>query len=70
LHLKSYEKTLNQCFWRVKTRAKMFNPNTAMVIKKTPAHANCCQFWYGLMANLKMVTGKLATGPERLEAQN
>ena len=55
---------------RVSTRARMFRPSTARVMRNTPAQASCCQFSYGLMANLKMVTGRLAIGSDRLEVKN
>lgn len=61
---------LRQLLTRVSTRAAMLRPNTARVIKNTPAQANFCQFSYGLMANLKIVTGKLAMGWPRLDVQN
>ena len=39
-------------------------------MRNTPAQASCCQFSYGLIANLKMVTGRLAIGCARSEVQN
>ena len=32
------------------------------MIRNTPAQASFCQFSYGLIANLKIVTGRLAIG--------
>ena len=59
-----------QIFSLVKTRASMFKPSTVMVMMNTPAQASFCQFSYGLMANLKIVTGKLAMGLDKSEVQN
>jgi hypothetical protein len=44
------------------TRAKIFNTKTVMVINKAPAQANRTQLSYGLIANWKITTGKLAIG--------
>ena len=60
----------DQVLLRRKVRARMFSTSTLIVIRKTPAHASFCQFSYGLIANLKIVTGRLATGPLRSEVQN
>ena len=48
----------------------MFSASTPSVIRNTPAQASCCQFSYGLIANLKIVTGRLAIGSLRSEVQN
>ena len=40
------------------------------MIRKTPAQASFCQFSYGLIANLKIVTGRLAIGWLRSLVQN
>ena len=48
----------------------MFRSSTPIVIRNTPAHASSCQFVKGLIANLKMVTGRLAIGSFRLSDQN
>ena len=40
----------------------MFKPSTDKVINKAPPQAKSTQFWYGLMANWKITTGKLAMG--------
>jgi len=40
----------------------MFRIKTPSVIRNTPAQASFCQFSYGLIANLKIVTGRLAIG--------
>ena len=45
-------------------------PARPRVIRNTPAHASFCQFSYGLIANLKIVTGRLAIGSRRSIVQN
>ena len=40
------------------------------MIRNTPAQASFCQFSYGLIANLKIVTGRLAIGWLRSLVQN
>ena len=48
----------------------MLSSSTPSVIRKTPAQASFCQFSYGLIANLKIVTGRLAIGCVRSLVQN
>ena len=48
----------------------MFSKSTPRVIRNTPAQASFCQFSYGLIANLKMVTGRLAMGCDKSLVQN
>ena len=48
----------------------MFSSSTPMVMMNTPAQASFCQFSYGLIANLKIVTGRLAIGLPRSLVQN
>src|SRR5262245_35149694 len=43
-------------------RAMTLIASTPIVIRNTPAHASCCQSANGLIANLKIVTGRLAIG--------
>ena len=40
------------------------------VMMSAPDQASCCQFGYGLSANWKITTGKLAMGAARLLLQN
>ena len=47
------------------TRARMFRPENRHGDQEDAAHASSCQFSYGLIANLKMVTGRLAMGLDR-----
>src|SRR5438093_89704 len=56
--------------WRNNVRARTFNSNTVSVINSAPAHANCCQSLYGLIANWKMTTGKFAIGALKFDVQN
>src|SRR3990167_3401462 len=48
----------------------MLSASTLRVIRNTPAHASFCQFSYGLIANLKIVTGRLAMGEDMSDDQN
>ena len=48
----------------------MLRIKTPSVIRNTPAQASFCQFSYGLIANLKIVTGRLAIGWDRSLVQN
>src|ERR1700722_11598794 len=51
-------------------RAMMLRMRIVRVINSAPDHASCCQFLYGLRANWKMTTGRLAIGWPRLLLQN
>src|SRR6476619_1962572 len=52
------------------SRARMLISSTPRVIRKTPAQAICCQSLKGLIANLKIVTGKFAIGSRTSRLQN
>src|SRR5262249_17810536 len=53
-----------------KIRASTLIARTPSVIRNTPAQASFCQSAKGLMANLNMVTGRLAIGAPRSTDQN
>ena len=48
----------------------MLNANTAMVMMRAPVQASDCQSLYGLSANWKMTTGRLAIGALRFVLPN
>ena len=47
---------------RNSARARMLRTSTPRVIRNAPAQASCCQSSYGLIANLKIITGRFAIG--------
>src|SRR6185437_3125782 len=51
-------------------RAVMLSARTASVMIRAPVHASDCQSLYGLSANWKITTGRLAIGALRLVLQN
>src|SRR6185437_9444363 len=51
-------------------RARMLSTRIAAVMRSAPVHASRCQLSYGLRANWKITTGRLAMGALRLVLQN
>src|SRR5262249_6169607 len=51
-------------------RAPILSPRMAKVMSSAPPQASRCQASYGLMANWKITTGRLAIGASRFKLQN
>src|SRR6202035_4359721 len=52
------------------TRAVMESARTAKVMRRAPVQASCCHSLYGLSANWKMTTGRLAIGAFKFVLKN